>query len=134
MLVMLKTIKLQTKPQQFYDITSEVERIVKDSAVKNGISVVFSPGSTCGIMLNENDPMLFEDMKKTLGDISSDSRKLYQHAENAYSHIRSVLIGSSKTIPVEKSELCLGEWQSILFCEFDTRPRSREVFIKIISE
>ena len=125
-------ITLKTKPSEFYDITDEIQDIVEKSKIKNGICHIFCPGSTGAILLNENDPSLLVDIDKTLERIAS-SRFLYQHSDNAYSHIHASLIGSEKTIPIENGKLLLGTWQSILFRECDNKPRERKILISVLT-
>ena len=62
----------------------------------------------------------------------------YRHHErwgddNGSSHVRAALLGPSLTIPIVDGELTLGTWQQIMLLEFDTRPRSREIVIQIIT-
>lgn len=129
----IKTIKLRTKPNEFYDITENVRKIVKDSEIDSGFCLVFCPGSTGSIILNENEPMLLADIRDNLDKIVP-KEKFYHHSENAASHIKATLLGCSKTIPVEDSELQLGTWQAIIFSEWDIKPRQREIIVKILGE
>jgi len=122
------SIKLKTEPNNFYNITYKVKEMV---SIKDGICIVFCPGSTGVIIINEDDAMLLEDLKKKLEELAPKN-KIYNHPDNAYSHIRACLLGSSKTIPVKNGKLVLGEWQDILFYECDTRPRNREIIVKNI--
>ena len=127
-------IKLETKPKHFYDLTDKIKKIVKDSDLEEGICSVFCPGSTAAILLNENDPMLLTDIKKFL-EKTVPEEKIYQHPDNAHSHIRSALFSSSsQTMPVREGKLFLGTWQSILFLELDVKDRSREVLITITGD
>jgi len=126
-------IKLTTKPYRFYDISDNVQKIVKESELLTGICLVFCPGSTSAVMLNENDPTLWKDMGKVLESIASE-RKVWQHAENAHSHIRAAMLGASITVPVVDSKAVLGQWQSVLFYEADVKPRQREIIVTIVGE
>ncbi len=127
-IVTIMIIKLRTEPNKFYNITYEVKEKV---CIKDGICIVFCPGSTGAIIINEDDAMLLEDLKKKLSEIAPEN-EIYQHPDNAHSHIRACLLGSSKTIPVKNGELVLGTWQDILFYECDTKPRDREIIVKFI--
>jgi secondary thiamine-phosphate synthase enzyme len=127
------TIKVKIKSQEFYDITGKVEDIVRQSDVDDGICNVFDAGATGAVIINENEPMLLEDLRKVLEKISS-SQELYQHIENAYSHIRSALIGSSQSIPVKDGKLILGTWQSIMIANFDTETREREIIVTVVGD
>jgi secondary thiamine-phosphate synthase enzyme len=54
--------------------------------------------------------------------------------ENGYAHLRSALMGTSKTFPVSDGCLRVGQWQQIIFCDFDERPRNREITVTVIGE
>ncbi len=127
------TIRLKLKTQGYSDITAKVEDIVRESEINNGICNVFVIGSTAAIIINENDPMLLEDIKRTLEKISNPE-DLYQHTENPCSHIRSVIIGSSQSIPVKEGKLTLGTWQNIMVVNFDVDDREREVVVTIVGD
>lgn len=132
-----ETIKIKIKSQGFYDITGKVEDIVRkaisEEDIEDGICNVFVAGSTASVILNENEPMLLEDLKKVLEKISS-SKELYHHMENAYSHIRSSLLGSNQSIPLKEGKLMLGTWQNIMIANFDTEEREREVIVTVIGD
>lgn len=126
-------IKVKIKSQDFFDITDKVESIVRKMKIKKGLCNIFVLGATSAVLLNENEPMLLQDLKKSLEKIAPEN-SFYHHAENAYSHIRSVFIGNSQTIPIEDGKLVLGTWQSILIANFDTFEREREIVITITGE
>jgi secondary thiamine-phosphate synthase enzyme len=126
-------IKLKMKSQEFYDITEKVKDVLKESDIDDGICNVFAVGSTASVVINENEPMLLEDFRRTLEKVSS-SKELYQHIENAYSHIRSMLIGSNQSIPVNDGKLMLGTWQNIMVVNFDAETREREFIITIVGD
>jgi len=128
-----ETIKVKIKSQDFYDITGKVEDILRKIGVFGGICNIFAVGATGAIIINENEPMLLEDFKKTLDKISS-SKEIYQHVENAHSHIRSILVGNNQSIPIKDGKLMLGAWQNILVANFDIEIKEREVVVTIIGD
>jgi secondary thiamine-phosphate synthase enzyme len=128
-----ETIKVKLKSQEINDITSKVEEIIKESEIEDGICNVFSVGSTGAILVNENEPMLLEDLKRTLEKVCS-SKELYQHIENAHSHIRTAIIGGSYSVPVKEGKLMLGTWQNIMVVNFDTRERNREIIVTVVGD
>jgi len=132
-MVFTKKIEVKVKSQDFADITEEIEKTINESEVESGLCNVFSVGSTSAIIINENEPLLMEDFRKRLERIAS-SKELYQHPDNAFSHIRSALIGNNQTIPIEEGKLRLGTWQSIMVANFDTATREREVIITVIGD
>jgi secondary thiamine-phosphate synthase enzyme len=126
----MKPISIRTKKHtQFLDITQEVQAAAADLGIKNGILTVFVPHTTAGITINENaDPSVTADMTAAL-EKAIPWEAGYSHSEgNAAAHVKASLMGSSVQIIVENSQLLLGTWQAIYFCEFDG-PRSRNVWI-----
>ena len=129
---MVKTIKVSTKERtSLVDITGEVERVIRDSGVKDGLCVLFVPHTTAGITINENaDPSVKADMLKELNKIVPFEDG-YSHMEgNAAAHIKSTLVGQTVNVFIEDGAPVLGTWQGVFFCEFDG-PRQRKVLIKI---
>jgi len=123
---------------EIIDITERVLTVVNNSGIKEGLCLISCPGSTTGITTIENDPNLLEDFKDFLEKIIPSDRS-YRHDKtwgdaNAFSHIRSALIKPFLTVPLENGKLVLGTWQQIVFIDFDSRPRQREILIKIIGE
>ena len=114
------------------DITSLVRDAVRESGVRDGLCVVFTPHTTAAITINENaDPDVVRDLNMELGKIIPWEDG-YHHIEgNSAAHLKSSLVGASEHIIIEDGRLLLGTWQGIYFCEYDG-PRSRKVIVKII--
>ncbi|MBC7082659.1 MAG: YjbQ family protein [Firmicutes bacterium] len=128
----MNTIGIRTKAQdELVDITAEVRRLVRESGVQRGACLVYVPHTTAGVTINESaDPDVARDILEALTKMVP-RQGAYRHVEgNAASHIRASLVGSSVTIPVEGSDLALGTWQGVFFCEFDG-PRSRKVHVQV---
>jgi secondary thiamine-phosphate synthase enzyme len=127
-------IRLRTERRsQVVDITGEV----RDAAVDSGSAVlVYVPHTTAGVTINEHaDPAVARDLEAALERIVGDDWT-WQHIEpgdeNAPTHVRASLIGSSVVVPRrEDGSLALGTWQGIFFCEFDG-PRERSVYVSVL--
>ena len=121
-----------SRQTEFLDITREVEKVIVNTRVLDGLALVFIPHTTAGITINEGaDPSVQEDILKILNQVIP-SKGPYRHGEgNSPAHIKSSLIGSSVLIMIENGRMVLGTWQSLFFCEFDG-PRTRKVLVKII--
>jgi len=129
---MLQKLTLQTTTRNtMLDLTAEVQRIVQQSKVRDGMACIFTPHTTAAITVNEHaDPDVARDMLAALSGLVPPDGD-YRHAEeNSDSHIKSALVGCSQTVIIEEGRLLLGRWQGVFFCEFDG-PRQREVWIKI---
>jgi secondary thiamine-phosphate synthase enzyme len=120
------------------DITSSVRKIVECCKIQNGIVTIAVSSSTSAITTLEFEQGLVADFKKTLEIIAPQDAK-YTHDEkwkdgNGFSHIRSSLIGTSKTFPIVSGALLSGVWQQIVIVDFDNRPRNRMVFVQVFGE
>ncbi len=121
------------------DITDDVNRVLADSAVQDGILVVFAVGSTAGITTTEAEPgLLTHDLKAFYERIAPEGQ-YYKHEEtwhddNGHSHVRASALGPSLTVPIVDGRLTLGTWQQIVLLDFDTRGRRRDVVVQVMGE
>ncbi len=132
---MVQTLRVQSSKQiEFLDITQQVAEAVQKTGVKQGLCILYVPHTTAAITINENaDPSVPRDILMALNQLVPLENR-YHHAEgNSAAHIKSSLIGSSKTLFIESGRLLLGTWQGIFFCEFDG-PRNRQVYVKVIAD
>jgi len=131
----VKTLTLTTKSKtEMTDITKEVREAVITSGVKEGICVVFTPHTTASVLISENiDPRLQRDLLGSLSRIAPDNVRYAHGGGNAAADIKSARTGVSVTIPVVDGRPLLGEWQGILFAEFDGPREARKVMIKVIA-
>ena len=114
------------------DVTAAVrERIPTD--FDTGLCTVFVRHTTAGITVNEAEERLLDDLENALADLvpTDDGYRHDQIDDNADSHLRSMLLGSSVTIPVTDGRLDLGTWQSILLVEADG-PRTRTLSVAFV--
>ncbi|WP_225334492.1 secondary thiamine-phosphate synthase enzyme YjbQ [Halomicrobium urmianum] len=113
---------------QVVDVTDRVREALPDDA--DGTATVFSRHTTAGVAVNEAESRLLGDYEAMLADLVPDEG--WDHDEldgNADSHLRSLLVGASETVPVSEGDLGLGTWQSILLVECDG-PRTRTVEVR----
>lgn len=130
----METIRVSTDGKQaFHDITSQVQDLVSNTGIEEGICFVFCPHTTAGVTLNENwDASVQHDMGVGLNEISPP-RPEYRHGEgNSPAHLKSSLMGASQMVPFEGGRLALGRWQGIYLAEFDG-PRTRKVHVKVVA-
>ena len=137
------TIKT-AKKQELIDITSKVEEIVKKSEIKEGLCNAYIQHTTAAILVNENEERLIDDINHFFEEFIP-SNKHYKHDDikerncppdekkNAPAHLKAMLIGPSKFIPIKNGKLNLGVWQSVMLAEFDG-PRNRNIIITIIKQ
>ncbi|MGJ8455264.1 secondary thiamine-phosphate synthase enzyme YjbQ [Pseudothermotoga sp. U03pept] len=125
------TVK-SSQREQLLDISHDVQRLVDESNVKEGICLIFVPHTTAAITINEGaDSSVAVDLLDKLSDLIPRNQD-YKHLEgNADAHIKATLVGSSLALPISNGKLTLGTWQRVFFCEFDG-PRVRTVLVQIL--
>ncbi len=127
-------IEIKTSKRiEIVDITERVREIVESQDVVDGIALVYTKHTTTAVVVNENESGLKEDILKVLEKlIPSGAGYMHDRIDNnADSHLRAILMGSSVVIPITNGKLDLGTWQRILFVELDG-PRVRRVVVKVI--
>ncbi|ACS89268.1 hypothetical protein TSIB_0200 [Thermococcus sibiricus MM 739] len=118
------------------DITRDIEEIVEKSEIKNGQVLVFVPGATGAIVTIEHENDLLEDFKRVLRELVPKGAG-YKHDiidNNAHSHLRASLLGSSLVLPIVDGKVVRGLWQQIFFVELDVRPRRRRLVVQIMGD
>lgn len=130
---------------EFFDITDQVEEFVAQSQVQNGFAVVFSKHTTAAIIIQENEPLLLEDMSSAIERFAPRShhyrhndfevRTVHMHEDecpNGHSHCQHLLLGTSETIPIVDGRLTLGQWQCIFMVELDDQKDFRNILVQIL--
>jgi len=137
MIVHQRSFRMSTQGNSdILDITHLVQQIVQESGVSVGIANVSCKGSTLGITTLEYEPGAVVDLRRVLDQIAPPNQFYAHNArwgdENGYAHVRSALMGTVKVFPVSDGALRLGTWQQIALCDFDDRPRDREIPVTTI--
>ncbi|OGP53840.1 MAG: hypothetical protein A2Y65_06020 [Deltaproteobacteria bacterium RBG_13_52_11] len=130
---MTKEIQVKTKTRnELVDITPQVEKVVEESGIAEGICILAVPHTTAAVTVNENaDPSVKADIIAKLNELAPTGDR-YHHVEgNADAHIKATLVGPSEALLVTGGRLSLGTWQGVFFCEFDG-PRTRRVWIRVL--
>lgn len=127
----MKTISVRSqKREEMIEITNEVENLLRESEQKEGICVLFTQHTTCGLTINENaDPDVKRDILLFLKNTIPQFYEGFRHFEhNSDAHLKASFFGSSVTVPFENGKLLLGRWQGIYLCEFDGA-RERKILL-----
>ncbi len=130
---MIHEIHLQSQRRdEMIDITAQVEKLLVQENVQEGLIVVYSSHTTAGVMINENaDPDVQKDILRRLGEIYPWEAKDRHLEGNSAAHLKASIAGTSQTVIIHSGKLLLGRWQGIYFCEFDG-PRARICYLKIL--
>lgn len=147
MIIKHKTLSYQTKKElDFIDVTDEIKSFVKESGIKSGLVNIQIMHTSAALMLNENEPLLLEDIKNNL-ESTAPKTNTYKHDDlnirtinvcveeciNGHSHCKAIHLPVTITLNLIDGELQLGQWQRVFLVELD-HSRPRKVQIQIIGE
>ena len=137
--VFQRSFRIATKGHcDVIDITAKVEQAAKESRVRNGIVNVAGQGSTLGVTTLEYESGCVADLRRALDVIAPETSDYAHNARwgdnNGYAHLRSALVGTARSFPLVDGQLGVGTWQQIVFCDFDERPRERQVIVTVVGE
>lgn len=132
---MQQTIRLETHQREMLvDITPQVERVVLESGMRQGLVNLYAQGATAAIMIQENwDESVQSDVIDLLRKLIP--RGIWQHDAqdgNGDAHLKAGLVGPSESIPLIDGRLGLSRWQNIFFCEFDGPRADRRVVCTLL--
>ena len=119
------------------DVTAQVQQVVADGPVADGLVTAFVRGSTAAITTMEFEPGGVADLRQLLDrliPVQGDyEHNRLNHDTNSHAHQRASLIGASEQVPVIGGRLALGTWQQLVLIDFDDRPRDRTVIVQVVS-
>jgi secondary thiamine-phosphate synthase enzyme len=127
------------KRRAIVSIHGEIERLVKESGVREGIALVNAMHITASVFINDNEPGLHHDYEKWLEELApfDPSSDRYHHnrtgEDNADAHHKRQIMGREVVVAITDGKLHLGPWEHIFYYEFDGKRRKR-VLVKIIGE
>lgn len=128
---------LELTTQQRYEmvhITQDVDRVVKESGVEDGLCFVTPMHITAAIYVNDNEEGLIEDIGVWLERLAP-RRPEYRHhqtgEDNADAHLKALLLHHETVLPVGEGRLELGTWQRVFYAEFDGQ-RAKRVMVKVL--
>jgi secondary thiamine-phosphate synthase enzyme len=128
--------EVRTSGRGTQEITTEVARIVAASGIATGVAHVFVQHTSCSLLITENaDPAVRRDLETLAQRWAPDGDPAYRHDDEGdddmAAHARSVLSGTSVTVPVGAGRLLLGTWQGIYLWEHRTGAHSRRVVVTV---
>lgn len=124
------------KHREYINITEDVERVVKESGVDEGMALVSAMHITAGVYVNDAESGLIQDIDdwlEKLAPFRSDYRHHRTGETNGDAHLKSMLVHHEVIVPITNGRLDLGPWQQIYYAEFDGQRRKR-LIIKIMGE
>ena len=130
-------IQISTHGRGSYDITTEVQSVVRAAQIESGLCHIFVQHTSASLMLCENaDPVVREDLERFMARLAPDGDPLFQHADEGPddmpAHIRTILTSTDLTIPVQNGRCDLGTWQGVYLWEHRTMGHRRSVTVSVV--
>ena len=117
----------------------KIDRIITESLgqlPEKGLLNIFVKHTSAALTINENaDPDVLTDLNTLLNRIAPENDPQYRHilegSDDMPAHFKSIVLGSSLSVPVTNGKLNLGTWQSIYFCEFRNHGGNRKLVLTL---
>lgn len=134
MAVHMETIRLRSQPKRTMEFTGEVDRIVRQSGLREGVVVVFCRHTSCSLVIMENaDPSARHDLERFLDRLVPEDDPDFTHTlegpDDMPSHIKMALTRTSESIPFSGGRLVLGTWQGLFLWEHRGTSHTREIVV-----
>lgn len=131
------TFRTETR-RAFVNITSEVDKIVKESGITEGFCLVNAMHITASVFINDNESGLHRDYERWLEGLAPhEPTDAYDHnmtgEDNADAHLKRQVMGREVVVAVTGGSLDFGPWERIFYGEFDGK-RPKRVLVKVIGE
>lgn len=138
-MVVQKTINVRTPGRSSLEITDDINKLVQESGVEQGICNVFVMHTSASLMLCENaDPTVRSDLERFMQRLAPDGDPVFKHTteglDDMPAHVRTVLTDSHLGLPVNHGMCVLGTWQGIYLWEHRAQPHDRKVMVTIYGE
>lgn len=130
---------LEFNTKNRYDIihiTPEVEEIVDESGIREGMALVSAMHITAGVYVNDLENGLIEDIQEWLEKLAPYGEPYKHHQtgeDNGDAHLKRILIGHQVILPITNGKLDLGPWEQVFYAEFDGQ-RKKRVIVKVMGE
>ena len=121
----------------FVNITGDVEAVVTESGVREGLCLVNAMHITASVFINDDESGLHADYKEWLETLAPHDPQRYRHnrtgEDNGDAHHKRQIMGREVVVAVTKGKLDFGPWERIFYGEFDGK-RPKRVLVKILGE
>ena len=133
---MVESIKIEVQAQGLHDITQQINRVIRQSDVNEGLCTVFVQHTSASLIIQENaDPSAKHDLENWLNRLVPEYDPLYTHtlegADDMPAHIKSAITATSIAIPVIQKQMALGTWQGLYLWEHRKQRGQRTVIIHV---
>ena len=129
-------IAQHTRGRGTYEITAEIEKVVRESGIETGLCHIFVQHTSASLVICENaDPTVRSDLERFMARLAPDGDPIYDHTlegpDDMPAHVRSILTKMDITLPVSGGRCALGTWQGVFLYEHRQQPHRRKIVITV---
>ena len=133
---MIQRVSVATKGAGLYEVTRQIESLVRSSEIDEGLCTVFVRHTSASLVIQENaDPDVRRDLEAFLARLVPEGDPLYRHVtegpDDMPAHVRAALTATSLSIPIVRGRLALGTWQGVYLWEHRRRGSERELVVHL---
>jgi len=138
-MVAQEILQCETRGRGSLDLSGKVQALVRRSGVRRGLCHLFAQHTSASLMLCENaDPQVRRDLEAFMGRLAPDGDPIFRHTQEGPddmpAHVRTVLTGSARLLPVRDGACLLGTWQGIYLWEHRRAAHRRRVVVTVYGE
>lgn len=133
---MVKELSVDTPGQGLHDITGQVQSVIREAGVAEGLCTLFVRHTSASLVIQENaDPSAKRDLERWLNRLVPEGDPFYEHdaegPDDMPAHVKAALTACSLSVPIARGSLLLGTWQGIYLWEHRRRGSRREIVLHI---
>ncbi len=133
---MTRLLSIRTRGQGLHEITDQIQAVVAEAGVGEGLCTVFIRHTSASLTIQENaDPSARHDLEAWLNRLVREDDPLYTHTaegpDDMPSHIKAALTATTLSVPIVDGRLALGIWQGIYLWEHRRRAHTRSLVVHV---
>jgi secondary thiamine-phosphate synthase enzyme len=132
-----ETFHFPTEGRGTFEITRQIQQVVRNSRLERGLSTVFVHHTSASLIVCENaEPEVRRDLERYFAKLAPDGHPDFQHTDEGpddmAAHVRTILTQTSVSIPVDQSQCDLGTWQGVYLYEHRRAPHRRRITVTVV--
>jgi len=132
----IRTLNISTPGQGLMLITGEIDTVVRESGVREGLCTIMVRHTSASLTIQENaDPSARHDLERWFNRLVAEDDPLYTHTaegpDDMPAHIKAALTATTLSIPILDGVLSLGMWQGIYLWEHRHSGHARHLVVHI---
>ena len=131
------TLEIRTSGKGLYEVTAQIRSQLREWQIDEGMCYLFLQHTSASLIITESwDPSARADLETFMEKLVPEGERWYTHtlegADDATSHIRSMLTDVSLNVPIDNGSLSLGQWQGVYLFEHRSRPHRRRILLRVL--